>query len=106
MRIISRKALREFWQHYPDAEQPLKAWYKTAQDAVWRTPVDVKEQYRSASLVGDNRVVFNIAGNKYRLIVVVRYRIQRIYVRFVGTHRAYDSTNVNEVCLLPDWSIK
>jgi mRNA interferase HigB len=97
MRIISKKILREFWAQYPDAEQPLKAWHKTVQEATWRTPAEAKSQYRSASLIGDNRVVFNIAGNKYRLVVVVRYRIQRVYVRFIGTHREYDRTNISEV---------
>ena len=97
MRVISRKSLREFWGKHPDAEQPLKAWYQEARSAKWRTSAEVKAQYASASLVGDNRVVFNIAGNKYRLVVVIRYRIQRVYVRFVGTHREYDRTHVNEV---------
>ena len=97
MRVISRKALRDFWQTHPNAEQPLRAWYEEARTAAWHTPADIKAQYRTASLLGCNRVVFNIAGNKYRLIVVVRYRIQRVYVRFVGTHRQYDRINVLEV---------
>ena len=97
MRVISRKALREFWERYPDAEQPLKAWYQEVRLATWLTPAEVKAQYRSASLVGNNRVVFNFGGNKYRLIVVIRYRIQRVYVRFVGTHREYDAIDAREV---------
>lgn len=98
MRVISRRALREFWQKHRDAEQPLKAWFDEVRVADWKTPAaEVKAQYRTASLVGGNRIVFNICGNKYRLVVVVRYRIQVVYVRFVGTHREYDRINVKEV---------
>jgi mRNA interferase HigB len=97
MRVISRRALREFWQAHRDAEQPLRAWYEEARTAAWKTPADIRAHYRTASFVGSNRVIFNIAGNKYRLVVVVRYRIQRVYVRFVGTHRQYDRVDVSEV---------
>ena len=97
MRIISKKPLREFWEQCPDAEQPLKTWHNIARSARWRTPADIKAQFRSASLVGNNRVVFNIAGNKYRLVVVVKYSIQRIYVRFIGTHQEYDRIDASEV---------
>ena len=99
MRIISRKALREFWQkrEYADAEQPLKAWYREASKADWANPSDVKAMYRTASLVGNNRAVFNIAGNKYRLVVKVNYAYRVIYIRFVGTHRQYDAIDVTEV---------
>ena len=86
-----------FWEKYPDAEQPLKAWYKTARVAIWSTPADIKAQYRSASIVGNNRVVFNIAGNKYRLVVGVNYDYQALYIRLVGTHREYDAVDVKEV---------
>ena len=87
----------EYWQRHQDAEQPLKAWYQEVRAATWQTPADVKAQYRNASLVGDRRVVFNIAGNKYRLVVVVRYRLQRVYVRFIGTHAEYDRIDAREV---------
>jgi mRNA interferase HigB len=97
MRVISKRTLRAFWEKHPDAEQPLKAWYDVARSSTWRTPTDIKAQFRSASFVANNRVVFNIAGNKYRLVVVVRYRIQRIYVRFIGTHRECDKINSSEV---------
>ena len=97
MRVISRKALREFWQSNPDAEQPLKAWYAETRLASWRTPADVKAQYRTASILGSNRLVFNIGGNKYRLVAVIRYRIQTVYVRFVGTHRQYDEIDASEI---------
>ena len=97
MRVIAKRTLREFWERHPDAEQPLKAWYDIARSSIWRTPADIKAQFRRASFVANNRVVFNIAGNKYRLVIVVRYRIQRLYVRFIGTHQGYDKINVSEV---------
>lgn len=97
MRIIARKTLREFWKQHADAEQPLKAWFREAAHADWATPGAIKAVYRSASLVGDNRVVFNIAGNKYRLVVKVNYAYRVMYVRFIGTHRQYDAIDVMEV---------
>jgi mRNA interferase HigB len=99
MRIISRKRLRQFWeeQEYGDAEQPLKAWFREASKADWSTPSAIKAMYRSASLVGKNRAVFNIAGNKYRLVAKVNYPYRLIYIRFVGTHRQYDAIDVTEI---------
>lgn len=95
MRIISRSALRKFWEqpNYADSEQPLKSWYDEAKHADWKTPQEIKALYRNASFVGNNRVVFNIHGNKYRLIVAVNYNFSIIYVRFVGTHAQYDKMN-------------
>ncbi|MBN2393126.1 MAG: type II toxin-antitoxin system HigB family toxin [Anaerolineae bacterium] len=99
MRIIARRMLREFWEQpaYRDAEQPLKAWYAEVSAAAWRTPADIKEKYGSASIVGDNRVVFNIAGNKYRLVVKFHYNTGIGYVRFIGTHAAYDKIDVEVI---------
>jgi mRNA interferase HigB len=93
MKILSRRTLREFWElpNRADAEQPLKAWYDEAKAATWRTPQDVKDAYRSASVLANNRVVFNIAGNKYRLVVAMDYPRQWCKVRFLGTHREYDN---------------
>jgi len=79
MRIISRRTLREFWEKHPDAEQPLRAWYANAKRANWRTPADVKTAYRNASLVANNRVVFNIKGKRYRLVVAIDYQYSIIY---------------------------
>ena len=90
MRIIARSTLRDFWRKYPDAEQPLKSWYSEASRAVWQSPSDVKNLYRNASIVANNRVVFNIRGNDYRLIVHVRYDISIIFIRSIGTHKEYD----------------
>lgn len=90
MRIIARKTLSDFWDRHPDARQPLQAWYSDAQHAQWRLPADIKNVYRNASFLADNRVIFNIKGNDYRLIGVVQYAHGILYVRFIGTHREYD----------------
>ena len=99
MRIISRKTLRLFWEkpEYGDAEQSLKAWFKEVSDADWMSPAAIKEVFRSASIVANNRVVFNICGNKYRLVVRVNYPYRVIYIRFIGTHAQYDRINVEEI---------
>lgn len=96
MRIISRSRLKAFWAQYPDAEQPLLAWYREVENEDWDQPARVKDKYRSASFVGD-RVVFNIAGNKYRLVTWINYEFRVVYVRFVGTHKEYDEIDVEEV---------
>lgn len=82
--------LRDFWQRHPDAEQPLKAWHDEAKHARWTTPQDIRNRYASASFVGRNRVVFNIKGNDYRLVVAVAYGFQAVYIKFIGTHAEYD----------------
>jgi mRNA interferase HigB len=97
MRTIVKRTLREFWQRYPDAEEPLLAWYREVEAEDWDTPAKVKAKYRNASIVGDNRVVFNIKGNDYRLVVKINYRYRVVYVRFVGTHAEYDTIDVEEV---------
>jgi mRNA interferase HigB len=90
MRIISRKALKEFWERHPDARQALQAWHADAKRATWKTPVDIKNIYRNASIIAGNRVVFNIKGNRYRLVVAISYEHGIVYIRFVGTHQEYD----------------
>jgi mRNA interferase HigB len=97
MHVIARKALREFWEKHPDAEGPLRAWYDQAMRARWRTAQEIRTLYASASFVGDDRVAFNIGGNKYRLIVAVRYRTGTVFVRFVGTHAEYDRIDARTV---------
>jgi mRNA interferase HigB len=89
--------LRAFWELHPDAEQPLKAWYEEASNASWAQPADIKAQYRSASVLKNRRVVFNIKGNDYRLIVAIAYKLQIVYVKFIGTHAAYDSVDAETV---------
>lgn len=80
----------EFWETHPDAEQPLRAWYLEAKRVNWTSPTDIKATYRSASILSNNRVVFNIKGNNYRLVVVVEYTQENMFIRFVGTHAEYD----------------
>ena len=97
MRIIAKRALREFWQKHPDAEEPLLAWYREVEHEDWDTPAKVKMKYRSASIVGDSRVIFNIKGNDYRLVVKINYPYRVVYIRFVGTHAEYERVDVEEV---------
>lgn len=97
MRIIAKSTLREFWERHSDAEEPLLAWYREVEKEDWGHPAQVKEKYRSASIVKDSRVVFNIKGNDYRLVVKINYPYRVVYVRFVGTHMEYDAIDVEEV---------
>jgi mRNA interferase HigB len=97
MRVIAVSTLRAFWALHPGAEQPLKAWYDEATNASWTQPADIKEQYRSASVLKNRRVVFNIKGNDYRLIVAIAYKLQIVYVKFVGTHKEYDAVDAETV---------
>ena len=91
------KTLREFWQQHPTTEQPLRTWYKNAKRANWQSPADVKALYRNASIVANDRVVFNIKGNAYRLVVAIDYAYQIVYIRFIGTHSEYDKIDVTTV---------
>lgn len=96
MRVIAKKTLKDFWQStpkYADAQSALEAWHSEASKASWMTPQDIKTKFRSASFLKNNRVVFNIAGNKYRLIVAVDYQRQVCFIKFIGTHKQYDVIN-------------
>ncbi|EHA1082453.1 type II toxin-antitoxin system HigB family toxin [Photobacterium damselae] len=99
MRILSRATLRQFWEQpkYADSKSSLTAWYDEAKHANWQTPDDIKALYRNASFVGNNRVVFNIHGNKYRLITAIDYRFSMVFVRFVGTHSDYDKVDATTI---------
>jgi mRNA interferase HigB len=97
MRIISRKKLKEFWERHSDARASLEAWFADVKQADWKTPNDIKTIYRNVSLVANNRVIFNIKGNKYRLVVVVQYTYKLVYIRFVGTHEEYDKIDVTTI---------
>ena len=97
MRIIAKRTLRVFWKIEPGAEQALKAWYAIAAKANWSSPTDVKTAYGNASIVGNDRIVFNIGGNRYRLIVRFDYRHRIGFVRFVGTHAEYDAVDASRV---------
>jgi mRNA interferase HigB len=99
MRVIAKSTLVRFWNRRgcADAEAALQSWHDEALKASWKTPQDIKAQYRSASICGNNRVVFNIAGNKYRLVVEMQYSAGIAWVKFVGTHAEYDKINVENV---------
>lgn len=99
MRVIAKRTLRRFWTQtrYADARGPLEAWHDEACAAKWRTPQEIKAMYASASFCGNNRVVFNIGGNKYRLVVEVQYTAGIVWVKFVGTHAQYDKIDVETV---------
>ncbi len=97
MRIIKRKSLLEFWAKHPDSEQALKAWFTEVEKATWKNSDDVKRTYRYASIINSDRVVFNICGNKYRLIVSINYPVGVVYVKFVGTHSEYDRIDAEAV---------
>lgn len=99
MRIVAKSTLVKFWQvpGQEDAQAPLESWHDTATKADWKTPQDVKNQIGTASICGNNRLVFNIGGNKYRLVVEMQYRAGIVWVKFIGTHARYDQINVETV---------
>lgn len=97
MRVIAKRTLRQFWEKHPDAESPLRDWHAVAARADWRSPDAVKRQYRSVSFVAGSRAVFNIAGNKYRLIAKLRYDKRLMFIRFIGTHEDYDRIDARTV---------
>lgn len=97
MKVIARSKLESFWLLHPDAEQPLKSWYAEVSKADWATPQQLKAQYANASIRPSKRVVFNIKGNDYRLVVAIAYRFQAVYIKFIGTHKQYDAMDVDTV---------
>jgi mRNA interferase HigB len=97
LRVIARKTLKDFWLRHKDCEEQLKSWFKEAENADWDTPNAIKTDYPSASILEDNRVVFNIKGNKYRLIVKINYKYRVAYIRFVGTHAQYDKIDATKI---------
>ena len=97
MRIISKSTLRKFWERHANARDSLLVWYREVVKADWDTPAKIQERYPNASFLGDNRVVFNIKGNAYRLVVKIHYPGRIVYVHFVGRHADYDRANVREV---------
>lgn len=97
MKIISVSTLKIFWAAHPDSEQSLKAWIDEVRNAEWKTPNNIKEQFRSASILKSRRAVFNIKGNDYRLVTAVAYRFGAIYIKFIGTHKHYDCIDANTI---------
>ncbi len=99
MHVIARPPLIEFYERpgCRDAKKPLDVWWHEAKKAEWSSPADIKEHYRNASILKDNRVVFNIGGNKYRLVVRINYSYKVVYIRFIGTHKEYDRIDAEEI---------
>lgn len=97
MRVIAKRTLREYWEKHKDCEQQLKAWFREAETANWTSPNDIKQDYPSASILEDNRMVFNIKGNHHRLIVRINYDYGIVWIRFVGTHAEYDKIDATKV---------
>jgi len=99
MRIISKKTLKDFYEQskYIDSRNSLEAWHKEVLKLDWNNPNEVKEMYRSASIIGNEKVVFNIAGNKYRLIVTINYYAKIVFIKFIGTHKQYDKVNMEDL---------
>ncbi|QUG75841.1 type II toxin-antitoxin system HigB family toxin [Erwinia sp. E602] len=97
MKIISIRTLKDFWERNPDSEQAIKSWIDEASKATWQSPADIKSHYRSASILKNRRVVFNIKGNNYRLIVAIAYKRGWMFVKFIGTHRQYDNIDAETV---------
>ena len=97
MRVIAKSTLRNFWEKHKDTEKQLKAWYHEAVKAGWKNPEDVKSMYPSASILRFNRIVFNLKGNKYRLIVRINYDFGIMWIRFIGTHSEYDKINAETI---------
>ena len=96
-RIFAKSTLRKFWEVYPDSEQYLKTWYATAKNADWKSPNDIKESFASASILRNSKVVFNIKGNSFRLVVKFNYKKQWGFIRFIGTHEEYNNIDANTI---------
>jgi mRNA interferase HigB len=91
MNVISKAVLRAFWSRHPRARGPLEAWFADVRRASWQGPADVRSEFgNTVDFIADNRVIFDVGGNKYRLIVHVAYKFKRVLVKFVGTHAEYD----------------
>jgi mRNA interferase HigB len=98
MQVIARRTLKQFWQRHPQAEKPIRLWFAATRSMRWRGPADVKRQFgTTVDFVHDDRVIFDLGGNKYRLVVHVSYRLGRVLVKFIGTHAEYDRINPETV---------
>ncbi len=97
MRVIAKKSLRDFWLKHPDCEQQLKSWFREAEKSKWVSPKSIVKDYPTASILENNRIVFNIKGNHYRLIVRINYDYGIVWIRFIGKHAQYDKINANTI---------
>lgn len=97
MKIVAIRNIREFYEQYPDTEQYLKSWVDEVKQAKWTQPAEIKAQYRNASILKNRRVVFNIKGNDYRLVVSIAYKFSAVYIKFIGTHKQYDAVDAETI---------
>ena len=97
MRVLSRGTLRDFWRKHPNAEGPLKAWFAEVSRSAWKAMVDIRRQYATASVIDNERIVFNVGGNKYRLVVKLWFPGQVVWIKFIGTHGSYDRIDVEKL---------
>jgi len=97
MRVIAIKTLKSYWEKFPQAKQSLLSWHEEAVEAMWNNPNELKTQYKNASVIADKRVVFNIHGNTYRLIVDIEYRLKIVFIVWFGTHKTYDKIDAKKV---------
>jgi mRNA interferase HigB len=97
LRVIAKKLLREFWEKHSDCEQQLKSWYQETSKAEWQNSNEIKLDYPTASIIGNNRIVFNIKGNSYRLIIKINFDYQMVWIRFIGTHSEYNKINAKTI---------
>ncbi len=97
MRVVAKSTLREYWDNHPECKQPLLSWYKVAIKAKWSNFNEIKEQFGSCKIVGNDRIVFKVKGNNYRLIIKISFENQLIYIRFLGTHSEYDLIDAKQI---------
>ena len=97
VRVIPRRRLVDYYNKHKETKNQLEAWYHEVKNAKWNNPQEVKEKYGSASIIGDNRVVFNIKGNKHRLVTHINYEMKVVNIKFLGTHKEYDKINAEEI---------
>lgn len=97
MHVISKKILVDYYNKHKEIKSQLEAWYYEAKNAEWKNPQEIKEKYGSVSVIGGNRVIFNIKGNKYRLVTKINYKAKVVYIRFIGTHKEYNKINVEKI---------
>ncbi len=97
MRVISRRALREYWERHSEAEQPLIVWFKQITAVNWKNHHELKSRFPDASILPNSRIVFNISGNRFRLVVEINYEYQGVWIRFIGTHSEYDKIDASKI---------
>ncbi len=97
MRIFSRSALQQFWERHPDSKDSLEAWFEETVHSSWHSPQEIKQRYSSADVLPGNRIVFNIKGNRYRLVVKIHYNTGMVFIRFIGTHAEYDRIDAETI---------